>query len=91
MKLSEREVPRIGDYITITEAADILAVTRQHIYKLAAGGEFSTVRRVGREDRPLFLISEAEVNTILNDADKFRQMFPRTATARKQHILQKVS
>ena len=62
MKLSEMtEIPELeGQWVGLTEAAEILGISRQYAYKKASLGAFSTLRRVG--SAPMFVVNRAELH-----------------------------
>lgn len=65
MKLSEDpSVPTLeGGWITLTEAAEVLGITRQHSYKRAKNGGYKTIRRIGTS--PAFVVNRSELEEIL--------------------------
>lgn len=66
MKLSEDpNVPVLeGGWVTLTEAAEVLSITRQHSYKRAKNGGYKTLRRIGTS--PAFVVNRRELEEILN-------------------------
>lgn len=60
MKLSEDPtVPVLNGWVNITEAADMLGITRQHGYKLASHNGFKSLHKVGNQ--PAYVISTVEI------------------------------
>lgn len=66
MKLSEDpNVPVLeGGWVTLTEAAEVLGITRQHSYKRAKTGGYKTIRRIGAS--PAFVVNRSELEEIVN-------------------------
>lgn len=63
MKLSEDpNVPMLDGWVNLTEAAELLGVTRQHVYKRASTGGFQSLHKIGHQ--PQFVISTAEIDEI---------------------------
>jgi uncharacterized membrane-anchored protein len=70
MKLSEDpNVPMLDGWVNLTEAAELLGITRQHAYKVASNGGFKTLHKIGHQ--PQFIIASQEVDSI--KADRLRQ------------------
>ena len=60
MKLSDnQDIPVLKGWVNMTEAAEMLGITRQHAYKLSTNGAFKTLHRVGTQ--PTFVISVKEI------------------------------
>lgn len=57
--MSESEIPVLPGWITISEAADRLGISRQHSWRMARGKKWKTVHRVGTSD--VFVVAESEV------------------------------
>lgn len=70
-KLSEDpSVPLLEDqehpgerWVNITEAAELLGITRQHSYKRAKTGGYKSLRKVGNQ--PAYVVSTHEIKGIL--------------------------
>lgn len=61
-KLKRRDLkalPELEGWVTFTEAAGILGISRQRFYQLAESGAVETARRLGA--RPTYIVREAEV------------------------------
>jgi hypothetical protein len=70
MKLSENpDIPVLEGWVNLTEAGDLIGVSRQHAYRLAAKGYFETLKRVGTQ--PVFVVSTTELNSI-NEEKKLK-------------------
>lgn len=71
MKMSEDpSIPVLEDkehpgerWVNITEAAELLGITRQHSYKRAKTGGYTTLHRIGSQ--PAYVISTSEINALL--------------------------
>lgn len=59
MKLTEQNLPKLENYINLTEAAERLGITRQWFNKLAQEGVFRTIRQVGNQ--AMFVVDEREI------------------------------
>lgn len=59
-KLSQQDnIPALGDWVNLTEGAEILGYSRQYMYKLAQGGKFESLHRIGTQ--PTFVVSKADI------------------------------
>lgn len=68
MKLSEDpNVPKLEGWVNITEAAELLGITRQHGYKRAKTGGFKSLHRVGNQ--PAYVISLSEIADIIKERE----------------------
>lgn len=63
-------IPALDDWVNLTEAAEILGITRQHAYKRAkhtsqgrAGG-FKTLRQIGT--KPSYVVRRSELQAELD-------------------------
>lgn len=54
------EAPDLTEWITCTQAADILGITRQSVNRMVNAGEFKTLHRLG--ERPIFVLKKGEVD-----------------------------
>lgn len=74
----DNTMPVLPGWISITEAADILGVSRQHSYKLAArgakgeSGGYKSVRRIGSAH--FAVVKEAEINKMKAARDAARNI-----------------
>lgn len=57
------DVPVLEGWVNLTEAAEKLGVTRQHAYKLAKNGGFSTLHQLGT--KPAYVVNTTEIEKIL--------------------------
>lgn len=55
-------VPILEGWINLTEAAERLGVSPQHVSRLAHGDAFKTIRRVG--NKKMLVVSSAEVDAM---------------------------
>jgi hypothetical protein len=53
------KVKRISEWITASQAATMLGISRQHVNRMMQTGEFRTLRALG--DRPILVVKHAEV------------------------------
>lgn len=56
-KLTDLDIPTLGDWINLTEAANILGVSRSYLYKVAPS--FNSLYRIGTQ--AVYVVSRAEV------------------------------
>ena len=59
------EVPALEDWIPLTEAADLLGLTRQGVHKKASAGELKTLRRVG-DRSAVYVVRRSEIEGMVN-------------------------
>lgn len=75
-------IPALDDWVNLTEAAEILGITRQHAYKRAKHasegrpGGFKTLRQIGT--KPSYVVSRSELQREL-DARKTEEDEPLSA------------
>ncbi len=77
-------VPTLAGWVNITEAAEILGITRQHSYKLArtpvSEGGYKTLHRVGTQ--PSYVVSVKELEErIAAKSEKARLKFQKEAAS----------
>ena len=60
--MSLKDAPKLGDWITVAEAKDLLEMSKQGVHKLIAAGTFHTIHRIGK--RPIYVMSESEVKNV---------------------------
>lgn len=60
----DADVPRDLFTLTVPEAAVLLDVSRQAVWKDCKAGRFRSLRKVGSPDRPTFLLDMREVREI---------------------------
>jgi predicted DNA-binding transcriptional regulator AlpA len=53
------KVKRLPEWITASQAATILKISRQHVNRLMQEGEFRSLRALG--DRPILVVKDAEI------------------------------
>lgn len=58
---------RLPGYLTMSEAAEWLGVSRQMMHKHLYAGRISGVVYVGPEDKPLYLLPHASVAMLLRN------------------------
>lgn len=51
--------PKLEGFITLAEAAEHIGVSRQHSWRMAAGGKWKTLHRIGNSD--VYVVSVEEV------------------------------
>jgi len=54
--------PTGGRWVNLTEAGEILGITRQHSYKRATTNGFKTLHRIG--NKPSFVVDSTELDQI---------------------------
>lgn len=65
-------IPQLDGWVNLTEAAEMLGITRQHAFKKARKANdghpngWRTIRRVG--SKPMYVISTKEIEEMLEDA-----------------------
>lgn len=66
-------IPKLDGWVNLTEAAEMLGITRQHAFKKARQANaglssgWKTVRRIG--SKPMYVVSTAEIEDILGSED----------------------
>lgn len=68
MSAKLENVPPLDGFVGLTEAGEILGVTRQHSYKRASNGGYKTLRRVG--NKPMYVVEVKELNEIIQARSK---------------------
>lgn len=69
------DAPRLTEWATPTEAAEHFGVSRQTVNQMIKAGEFTTLHKIGPENRPQYLVRRDEVETMRETRD-----FPRAKT-----------
>lgn len=59
--MSSFEVPKLEGWVTISEAAEILGISRQAVHKMVNSGKFRSARKIG-SSKPVFVVRAAEVS-----------------------------
>jgi hypothetical protein len=77
VKLSENpELPVLEGWVNLTEAAEIIGITRQHSYKKASRfgqvGGYKTLHRVGNQ--ATYVVATSELDEILKDRKEKAQI-----------------
>jgi excisionase family DNA binding protein len=49
--------PKLRGWLTVTEVAGMLNLSRQTVHKMIIAGNFTTVNYVGSADKPVYLIN----------------------------------
>ena len=60
-------IRKLGSWITLPEAADMLGVSRQHVYNKAVAGHFNTLHRVGAAT---FVVDSREIEEHLTKVER---------------------
>lgn len=55
--------PRLREWMTCTEAADRLGISRQSVNRMVNMGEFETLHALG--ERPIFVVKTEEVEELV--------------------------
>lgn len=56
--------PKLEGWLTVTESAMLLKVSRQACHKMIAEGVFSSVHVIGNGIKPIYVIDAAEVASV---------------------------
>ena len=59
--MSRFDVPPLEGWTTISEAAELLGVTRQAVHKMIFDRKLKSVRRLGSVLKPIYVVRTAEV------------------------------
>lgn len=49
--------PKLRGWLTVTEVATVLNISRQAVHKMIADGSFSSVHYLGGSDKPIYVIN----------------------------------
>ncbi len=72
MKLADRDdLPQVGDWITLSEAASLLRLSRQNVHVMAQNNKFITLAKLG-EALPVYVVERSEALQIRKDMDEAR-------------------
>ncbi|WP_425475631.1 helix-turn-helix domain-containing protein [Nocardioides tweenelious] len=66
------EAPRLAEWLTATEVADLFGVSRQTVNQMIASGEFQSLHVIGPRSRPQYLVRRSEAEILKNQRE-----FPR--------------
>lgn len=58
--LNDLDIPALEGYVLLADAADILKVTRQHVYRLVRDNALKSVRRIGTSNFYVVKVTEVE-------------------------------
>ena len=62
-KLTENDsIPVLEEWISLTEAAEILGLSRQYVNKRATNGDYATLHRLGNS--PALVVQREEIENI---------------------------
>ncbi len=67
------DAPRLDEWMTPTEIAELLGVSRQTVNVMIRNGEFESLHKIGPETKPQFLVQSEEVEHIRSS-----RSFPRS-------------
>ena len=56
-------IPKLPGYVNITEAAEILGISRQQMYREARRGDFKSLRQVGTKS--FYVVGTEELEQVL--------------------------
>lgn len=65
--MNKDAIPELEGWITTTDAAGILGVSKQAIHKMIDAGKISTSRKIGK--KPLYVMREEEISKIHEDKE----------------------
>jgi predicted DNA-binding transcriptional regulator AlpA len=54
--------PRLDEWMTASQIAESLGITRQSVNRMMNEGRFKTLHRLG--ERPIFIVSRAEIEAM---------------------------
>jgi hypothetical protein len=60
---------KLEGWLTVTEVASTLNISRQAVHKLMGDGVFKNVRYLGSEDKPVYIINKPEVERVLQSRE----------------------
>jgi hypothetical protein len=74
-EMAELNVPRLEGWITLTDASEILGISRWAVHKMCMPTArkppvLKTVRYVGDPSRPVYIVREAEVKQLKRERDQ---------------------
>lgn len=52
--------PKLRGWLTVTEVAGVMNISRQAVHKMIADGAFTTVNYVGSAEKPIYLINSLD-------------------------------
>lgn len=58
------DIPPLDGWVTASQAATALDITRQALHKKIRAGDFTTVRRLGDASKPFYIIREVEIDRV---------------------------
>lgn len=68
MKLADRtDLPKADDWITFSDAAALLSLSRQNVHVMAQNNKFSTLARLG-DVQPVYVVKRSEVQAMAQKA-----------------------
>jgi hypothetical protein len=70
--LAPADVPQLPGWVTFSDAAALLGMTRQNVYLIAfgAGQQLGIVYKVGHGPRPVYVVAEAAVTSLKLERDR---------------------
>jgi len=57
-------VPQLTEWVTCTEAAHELGISRQSVNRMVQDGKFETLHALGGAERPLYVIRREEITKL---------------------------
>lgn len=68
MSFNVADVPILSKWVLVTEAADMLGLSKQAVHGLIRKDEFKTLHRVGEnENKPIYVIDIDEVKALVTE------------------------
>lgn len=68
MNFDVADVPLLPDWILVTEAADILGLSKQAVHSLIRSKELKSTHRLGKNpDRSIYILREVEVRALATE------------------------
>jgi hypothetical protein len=62
--------PKLRGWLTVTEVAGILNISRQAVHKMIADGSFSTLHYLGSIEKPIYVISALDATLQSKEAER---------------------
>lgn len=71
MTFNVADVPLLPDWILVTEAADMLGLSKQAVHGLIRTDKFESLHRLGQNaDKPIYILKRKEVETMVTERSR---------------------
>lgn len=67
--MSEDFVPTMEEWWTLPQAADHLGITRQAAHLMMKAQKFESIRRLGDQARPIYVVRASEIQEMVRQRD----------------------